>query len=132
MTIHQKGTNSKKEGWIYINYLYMQTVSSDLINTNGRKRVGVTFLADATKFNHPTRFTVLHLRNTPNATLDGNDYIPDEDGTTYFSQDITRYPDTKNLMSGTMYFDVPDGLEEFYIVLQNVNVDFYIEEIWLE
>lgn len=132
-TIYQKGSASQKtEGWIYMHYFYMQVLSSDLIKTNGYKRIGLTLLADATKFNHPTRFTNISLRDTPEASLSGNDYSPVESGTTFFKQDIVLYPNTKTYMSGTFYFDIPADLEEFYIVFNTVNVDCYIEEIWLE
>lgn len=133
MTIHQKSSSSKKtEGWIYLNYLYEQTVSSNLVQAAGHTKIGITFLADLTKINHSIKFTTLSLRDTPEVELSGNDYAPAESGTVYFEQDILRYPDSKNRISGTMYFDIPDSLEEFYILLCTVNVDFYIEEMWLE
>ena len=132
-TLYQAGTSSRKtEGWIFIHYWFMQTISSDLISAGGHKKVGLTFLADATKFNHTSRFTVFSIRDNPEAAIseNANDYVPT--GMAYFEQDILRYPDTNTLMSGTAYFEIPDDLEEFYIVFSTVNVDFYIEEIWLE
>lgn len=131
ITIYQKGTSSRKtEGWIYIHYYFMQTISSDLISAGGYKKVGLTFLADSTNNAYTPKFTVFSLRDTPDASISGNDY--EQTGMAYIEQDILRYPDSKNHISGTVYFDIPDDLEEFYIVFQTVNVDFYIEEIWLE
>lgn len=129
--IYQKGSSSRKtEGWIYIHYYFMQTISSDLISAGGYKKVGLMFLADSTKNAYAPKFTVFSLRDTPDASISVNDYGPT--GMAYIEQDILRYPDSKNRISGTVYFDIPDDLEEFYIVFQTVNVDFYIEEIWLE
>ncbi len=133
MSIFQYGSSSKRtDGWIYVHYLYTQVVSSDLIQAAGHKKVALTFLADATKLNNPYRFTILSLRDTPDVTLTNKDYGPKEGGTVFVEQDILRYPDTNTIMSGTIYVDIPEGIEEFYIVFSTVNVDFYIEEIWLE
>ena len=133
MSIHQGGASSKKtEGWIYINYYYAQVLASDLIQVNGHRKIGLTFLADATKFNHEIRHTIFSIRDTANIDIAGNDHAPAESGTVHLEQDILRYPDTNSLMSGTIYFDIPEDLQEFYIVFSTVNVDLYIEEIWLE
>lgn len=132
MTIHQYYTNSKKtDGWLFVDLWYTQTVTSDLIAVDGHKRVGITVLAEGNKSTNNTRFTTFLMRDTPDVELSGYDYAP-KGGTTYYKQDILRYPDTKTRTSGTYYFDIPDGLEGFYIAIQNVNVDLYIEEIWLE
>lgn len=133
MTIHQYYKNSKKtDGWIFVDLWYTQTVTSNLIAVDGHKRVGITVLAEGNKSTNDTRFTTFLMRDTPEVQLSGYDYVTIEGGTTYYQQDILRYPDTKTRTSGTFYFDIPDGLEEFYIAIQNVNVDLYIEEIWLE
>lgn len=133
LTIHQYYNNSKKTaGWIFVDLWYMQTVTSDLITVDGHKRVGVTLLAEGEKSTNNARFSTFSMRDTPEVKLSGYDYKPIEEGTTYFEQDILRYQTTKTRMSGTFYFDIPDGLEEFYILISTVNIDLYIQEIWLE
>lgn len=133
MSIYESGSSSKKtDGWIYVHHYYAQVVASDLIQSAGRKRVGLTFLADATVFNHAVRITKFLLRDSAEVEKTAYDYNPAEGGATYFQQNIIEYPNTKNLRSGTVYFDIPEDVEEFYIVFSTVNVDFYIEEIWLE
>lgn len=133
MTIFQYGSSSEKtDGWIYIHHYYNQGLSSDLIQRNGYKKVGFTFLANAEVFVHNKRKTMFYLRDTPGLdAAGGKDYVI-RNGTTYLEENIMLYPDTKTLMSGTVYFDIPKNIEEFYIVFQTVNVDLYIEEIWLE
>lgn len=132
LTIHGTASSKKTDGWIYIHYFFRQVLTSDLIQDAGYSRIGLTMLADGTKESNPTRFTKLLLRNTEEVTKTGNDWVPAEDGNTYLTSSIVLYPDTDMLMSGTVYFDIPTGIEEFYIVIDNVNVDFYVEELWLE
>ncbi len=132
MTIHGTISSKKTDGWIYIHLFYRQVLTSDLIQAVGFKRVGMTILANGNNSTNATRFTNFLLRDTSEIYKSGNDWIPVENGNTFLTSNIVLYPDTKMLMSGTVYIDIPDGIEEFYIVIDNVNVDLYIEELWLE
>lgn len=135
LSIHGTSNSVKKDGWIYIHYWYRQCLTSDLVQTAGFKRIGITMLDDGTKFIHDIRFTKLLLRDTNEVEINegaAGSWKPAESGDTYLTSALLLYPETKMQMSGTVYFDIPDGIEEFYIVIDTVNVDFYIEEIWLE
>lgn len=131
LTIHGTTNSKKTDGWIYIHYYYRQTLTSDLIQTAGHKRIGLTILCDGTKFIHNSRFTKLLLRDTQDIIENTNNWKP-ADGNTYLTSNIILYPETEMQKSGTVYIDIPYDVEEFYIVFDNVNVDFYVEEIWLE
>lgn len=132
MTIHGTSASKKTEGWIYINYYYCQCLTSSLIQSNGYKRVGMTMLDNGGATAYTIRFTKLLLRDTAEVIKTGNDWLPAEGGNTYLESYILLYPETNILMSGTVYFDIPEGVEEFYIVINTVNADFYVEEIWIE
>lgn len=135
LTIHGTANSKKTEGWIYIHYYYRQVLTSDLIQAAGYSRIGLTMLDNGAATAHPIRFTKLLLRDTPDVEVNegvSGSWKPAEDGNTYLTSPILLYPDTNILMSGTVYFDIPEGIEEFCVVIDNVNVDFYIEELWLE
>lgn len=132
LAIHGTASSKKTAGWVYIHYYFRQVLTSDSIQATGYKKIGMTMLADGAKSIHDIRFTKLLLRDTQEVIKTGNDWIPAEDGNTYLTRPIVLYPETNLLMSGTVYFDIPADIEEFYLVLDTMNVDFYIEEIWLE
>lgn len=66
-------------------------------------------MADDTKIIHTVKFTKLLLRDTPNIKENGNSWAPDTDGNTFLTGNIVLYPETEDMMSGTVYFDIPDG-----------------------
>lgn len=131
LTLHGTTNSRKTDGWIFMHYFYAQKLTSDLVQKANFHRIGITILADATVFSHPTRITQLLLRDSNEVIASGNDYIF-SGGTTYFTGNIIQYPNTANQRSGTFIFDIPQDVEEFYIGISNVNVNSYIEEIWLE
>lgn len=130
-TASSKGSDKKDLNWLFIHNWFMSTTSTDKISFSGYSKIFINGIGDGRLSDNSTRFTYLKLTDTDSVQVNGSDYSPS--GNVIASLTLACLSENgTSSFGGTYSIDIPEGVTEGYLHIQNVNLDVYVTEIWLE
>ena len=133
LTVYHKDSYSgKQSAWVYMYYYYAGVITSSILSLRGYKRIGVSVMLNDTNSYTPF-YTWLSIRDSDTTQLSGNDYLATGN---IISEKLTPIDNgvdsTVTTAGGIYYIDIPQGIDNGYLVINSVNVDVYLLSIWLE